>query len=63
LELIQNADIVTVVHIVMEGQVFAKRPFQKEMMSVAVDMDIEIAVIDSTAVIVHESAAARCKQG
>jgi hypothetical protein len=63
LESIQNADIVTVVHIVMEGQMFAKRQFQKEMTFVAVDMNIEIAVIGSTAVIVHESAAAKCKQG
>ena len=55
LELMYNVDVVTFVHIVV--QMFAKRSFQ-EMMPGAVDTDI---VVDSTAVIVQESAAKRRK--
>lgn len=53
-----NADVVTAVHIVMEVRMFVKRSFQEEMMPDAVDTDI---AVDSTAVIVHESAAKRRK--
>lgn len=56
LELMHNADVVTVVHIVV--QIFGKRSFQEEMMLDAVDTDI---AVDSTAVIVQESAAKRRK--
>ena len=52
LELMYNADVVTVVQIVV--RMFAKRSFQEEMMPAAVDTDI---AADSTAVIVQESAA------
>lgn len=58
LESIQNADIVTVVHIVMEVQMFAKRLFQE--IFDAVDTDIEV---DSTVLIVHQWAAVKCRQG
>jgi hypothetical protein len=58
LGLMYNADVVTAVHIVMEVQIFVKRSFQEEMMPDAVDTDI---AVDSTAVIVHESAAKRRK--
>jgi len=58
LGLMYNADVVTVVHIVKEVQMFAKRSFQEEMMPAAVDTDI---AVDSTAAIVHESAAKRRK--
>lgn len=61
LELIQNADIVTVLQIVMEVQISAKQPFRQEM-SDAVDIEIGIAVVDSTVVIVYESAAAKRRQ-
>ena len=58
LGLMCNVDVVTIVHIVMEVQMFAKQSFQEEMMLDAVDTDI---AVDSTAVIVHESAARRRK--
>ena len=48
---IQN---VTVGQIVMEVQISAKQPFRLEM-SDAGDIEVEIAVIDSTVVIVYES--------
>lgn len=56
LELMYNAGVATVVHIVVQTSV--KRPFQEEMMPDAVDTDI---AVDSTAVIVHESLAKRRK--
>lgn len=62
LELIQNDDIVTVAHTVTVVQMSAKQPSQQEM-SDAVDIEIEIAVVDSTVVIVYESAEAKCRQG
>ena len=58
LELIQD---VTVGQIVKEVQISAKQPFRQEM-SDASDIEIEIAAIDSTVVIVYESAAKR-RQG
>lgn len=58
LGLIYNADIVTVVHIVMKVQISAKRSFQEEMGPDAVDNDI---AVDSNAIIVHEPAAKRRK--
>jgi len=57
-ELMHNADAVTVVRIVTEVQMLAKRSLQ-EMMPDAIEIDIAIAVVDSTVVIVHESAAAK----
>lgn len=56
LESIQNVDIATVVHMMMEVQIFVMRPFQEEMMSDAVDIDTGIVAVDSTVVIVHGSA-------
>jgi hypothetical protein len=56
LGLMHNADVVKVVHIVV--QMFAKQSFQEEMMPDAVDTDI---AVDSTAKIVQESAAKRRK--
>ena len=58
LGLMYNADVETVAYIVMELQMSAKRSFHEEMMPDVVDTDI---VVDSTAVIVHESAAKRRK--
>jgi len=60
LELMHNADIVTIVNTVMEVQIFAKRSFQEEMMP-DVEIDIAIAAVDSTVVFVHELAAAKHK--
>ena len=54
--LMYKADVVRVVHIVV--QMFAKQSFQGEMMPDAVDTDI---AVDSTEVIVQESAAKRRK--
>lgn len=56
LGLMYNADVVTVVHIVV--QMFVERSFQEEMMPDAMDTDI---AVDSTAAIVQESAAKRRK--
>ena len=50
-----NADIVTVVNIVIEVQIFAKRSFQEEMMP-DVEIDIAIAAVNSTVVFVHVAA-------
>jgi hypothetical protein len=58
LESIQIVDIVTVVHMMMEVQIFVMRPFQ-EMMSDAVDIDTEIVAVDSTVVLVNGSAKRR----
>src|ERR1700678_3850584 len=55
LELMYNVDIATVVHIVMDVQIAAKGSFQ-EMVPEGVDIDIEIAAVNFTVVIVHESA-------
>ena len=57
LELMYNVDIATVVDIVMEVQIPAKGSFQ-EMVPEGVEIDIEIAAVNSTVVIVHESAVA-----
>ena len=51
-----STDIVTVVHIVIEVQMFVKRPSQ-EMKSDAFEMNIAIAVVDSIVVIGLELAA------